>query len=273
MGGREDQRAENQPGEDEPASKEKKRKENGKKRQLNRMETRLKHDVVMKVMGHTGSRGQVNQVRVKFLEDQTRYIMRNVKGPVRVSVVVFKRFLLVYELVEHISNALVFLNMNFNAFPVLTEWGRLMVTSSDGGDYDTPLRMKVNVVATIIGKIVVKELNNEISKWSTADSLNLLNFLAIAVTIFVVVVQEVLTLPDTLNLAFAMQKLMNDNELVRHLSACETMGSASCICIDKTGTLTTNHMVVTKIWMWEEARKIRRGYNTGNALKFEQMDI
>ncbi|KAK1393566.1 hypothetical protein POM88_012622 [Heracleum sosnowskyi] len=68
-------------------------------------------------------------------------------------------------------------------------------------------------------------------------------------------------------------KLMNDKDLVRHLSACETMGSASCICTDKTGTLTTNHMVVTKIWMWEEAREIRRGYNTGNALKFEQMDI
>ncbi|KAK1360481.1 hypothetical protein POM88_044955 [Heracleum sosnowskyi] len=89
-----------------------------------------------------------------------------------------------------------------------------MVTLSDGGNSDTPLGMELNGAATLIEKMVVKPLNNKISKWSTSDALNLLNFFAISVTILVVVGPEGLPLTVTLSLAFAMQKLLNDKDLL-----------------------------------------------------------
>jgi len=48
---------------------------------------------------------------------------------------------------------------------------------------------------------------------------------------------------------FGLQKMMFDNNLVRHLDACETMGNATAICSDKTGTLTTNRMTVVQSYI------------------------
>ncbi|GJN16781.1 hypothetical protein PR202_gb03802 [Eleusine coracana subsp. coracana] len=152
--------------------------------------------------------------------------------------------------------------MLVTAVGMRTEWGNLMETLSQGGEDETPLQVKLNGVATIIGKIGLAfavltfavlmarflVAKKELLRWSMADALSVLNFFAVAVTIIVVAVPEGLPLAVTLSLAFAMKKLMQERALVRHLSACETMGSASCICTDKTGTLTTNHMVVEKVW-------------------------
>ena len=66
----------------------------------------------------------------------------------------------------------------------------------------------------------------------------------IAVTLVVVAVPEGLPMSVTLSLAFSMRKLMKSNTLPRTMHACETMGAASVICTDKTGTLTKNQMEV-----------------------------
>jgi len=76
-----------------------------------------------------------------------------------------------------------------------------------------------------------------------------LSFLISGVTIFVVAVPEGLPLAVTIALAFSVSKMLKDNNLVRHLSACETMGGATTICSDKTGTLTTSRMTVTKVYV------------------------
>lgn len=71
-----------------------------------------------------------------------------------------------------------------------------------------------------------------------------MDILIVAVTIIVVAVPEGLPLAVTLALAFATTKMLKENNLVRVLRACETMGNATAICSDKTGTLTTNVMTV-----------------------------
>ena len=71
-----------------------------------------------------------------------------------------------------------------------------------------------------------------------------LNILITAITIIVVAVPEGLPVAVTLALSFATKKMLKENNLVRHLRACETMGNATTICSDKTGTLTQNKMTV-----------------------------
>lgn len=153
--------------------------------------------------------------------------------------------------------------MLVTAVGMRTQWGKLMAVLTDGGDDETPLQTRLNGVANTIGKIGLffavltfivlsqgiigqKYLDGLLLSWSGDDVLEILDHFAVAVTIVVVAVPEGLPLAVTLSLAFAMKKMMNDKALVRQLAACETMGSATVICSDKTGTLTTNRMTVVK---------------------------
>ncbi|XP_072419808.1 plasma membrane calcium-transporting ATPase 1-like isoform X1 [Chiloscyllium punctatum] len=76
-------------------------------------------------------------------------------------------------------------------------------------------------------------------------------FFIIGVTVLVVAVPEGLPLAVTISLAYSVKKMMKDNNLVRHLDACETMGNATAICSDKTGTLTMNRMTVVQSYIGE----------------------
>lgn len=73
-------------------------------------------------------------------------------------------------------------------------------------------------------------------------------FIIIGVAIVVVAVPEGLPLAVMISLAYSVQKMLVDQNFVKKLSSCETMGGANNICSDKTGTLTKNQMTWTNIW-------------------------
>uniref|UniRef100_A0A672KKN1 Calcium-transporting ATPase n=1 Tax=Sinocyclocheilus grahami TaxID=75366 RepID=A0A672KKN1_SINGR len=95
-------------------------------------------------------------------------------------------------------------------------------------------------------------------------------FFIIGVTVLVVAVPEGLPLAVTISLAYSVKKMMKDNNLVRHLDACETMGNATAICSDKTGTLTMNRMTVVQVFI---ADKHYKKVPEPNAIPASTMDL
>ncbi|GMH29242.1 hypothetical protein Nepgr_031085 [Nepenthes gracilis] len=154
-----------------------------------------------------------------------------------------------------------------------TAWGELMSSVIRDSTEQTPLQIRLNSLTSAIGKMglavaflvlvvllvryftgntIDENGNTEFVRGSTSvnDVLNaVVKIVSAAVTIVVVAIPEGLPLAVTLTLAYSMKKMMADNALVRKLSACETMGSATTICTDKTGTLTLNRMKVTEFWL------------------------
>lgn len=81
---------------------------------------------------------------------------------------------------------------------------------------------------------------------------NLLDYLVTSITVLAVAVPEGLPLAVTLSLAFSSSKMTKEHNLVRKLNACETMGCATTICTDKTGTLTANKMTARALYAAEK---------------------
>uniref|UniRef100_A0A1I8F1C2 Calcium-transporting ATPase n=1 Tax=Wuchereria bancrofti TaxID=6293 RepID=A0A1I8F1C2_WUCBA len=106
-------------------------------------------------------------------------------------------------------------------------------------------------------------INHE--SFKPSDFSYFVNFIIVGVTVLVIAVPEGLPLAITLSLTYSVKKMMKDNNLVRHLDACETMGNATAICSDKTGTLTTNRMTAVQSFI---NGKFYKEYIP----KFEQLD-
>lgn len=140
---------------------------------------------------------------------------------------------------------------------IYSSYGKTMLSLQESTDA-TPLQSKLNGLAEYIAKIgsaaalllfvvlLIKFLaqlpNNQ--GLPTQKGQEFMTILITAVTIVVVAVPEGLPLAVTLALAYATKRMLKDRNLVRVLRSCETMGNATTVCSDKTGTLTQNVMTV-----------------------------
>ncbi|KAI8364331.1 PMCA-type calcium-translocating P-type ATPase [Choanephora cucurbitarum] len=137
-------------------------------------------------------------------------------------------------------------------------YGRTMMALRSEPE-STPLQEKLNALAELIAKLgsaagllmlIVLLIRyfvgwkNGVPDQATEIVMDIMKILIVVVTIVVVAVPEGLPLAVTLALAYATQRMLKDNNLVRVLAACETMGNATTVCSDKTGTLTQNKMTV-----------------------------
>eukprot|EP00760_Papus_ankaliazontas_P031721 PhM_4_TR5422/c1_g1_i1/m.84255/K05850/ATP2B; Ca2+ transporting ATPase, plasma membrane len=134
--------------------------------------------------------------------------------------------------------------------------GRLLGAAEAVGRRPTPLQEKLNDMAEDIGKIgfsvalllfcclSIIEIVQFAQDDDDAHGQDFLNYFIIAVSVVVVAVPEGLPLSVTIALAYSQNQMMEDNNQVRRLAACETMGNTTQICSDKTGTLTQNMMSV-----------------------------
>lgn len=148
-----------------------------------------------------------------------------------------------------------------------SQYGKLKLKIQQDQD-DTPLQEKLSTLADQIGNVGLvsaictflamflhyiydcamgEDFMGELISWDTLNEL--IEYFIIAVSIVVVAVPEGLPLAVTIALAYSVGKMKDENNLVRYLQACETMGGANNICSDKTGTLTKNLMTVTKIFV------------------------
>ena len=112
--------------------------------------------------------------------------------------------------------------------------------------------------SAVVGTLAfARVIEPAMASWLPLQALqSLLLFFMIAVTIVVVAVPEGLAMSVTLSLAYSMRRMTASNCLVRRLDATETIGAATHICSDKTGTLTMNQMRVQEVRVEMEGRAV-----------------
>ena len=111
--------------------------------------------------------------------------------------------------------------------------------------------------------------DNDLDEPNKDVAKNILDIIILCISIVVVAIPEGLPLAVTLSLAFSIKKMMDHNNLVRKMHACETMGGANYICTDKTGTLTKNEMSVFEVLTGNWKKELKQNIEMQNVGKLD----
>ncbi|KAK1379966.1 Calcium-transporting ATPase [Heracleum sosnowskyi] len=147
-----------------------------------------------------------------------------------------------------------------------TTWGKMMSSTSRDSSKKTPLQARLHKLTSLISKIgvgidvvlfvallVSSFTSNSEDEQGKTEFDRVVGILADALNTVVAVIPEGLPLAVTLSLYNSLKRMVADQAMVRKMSACETIGSATTICTDKTGTLTLNQMKVSKFLLGQES--------------------
>ena len=154
----------------------------------------------------------------------------------------------------------------------------------DDDDADlTPLKKQLNELSNLIGdlgylmailigivlflKETIINLTSGISIWTSHELDVLVNAFIIAVTVIVVAIPEGLPMAVTIALAYSVDKMKREHNLVKHLDKSEAMGNVNNVCTDKTGTLTLGVMKVCAFYIEEQDFRLNKEKINDNNLR------
>lgn len=129
-----------------------------------------------------------------------------------------------------------------------TEMGKIAGLLEGEAETQTPLQQKLAQLGKYLGFLALAACA-VIFAVGLFNGIPVLEIFMTSVSLAVSAIPEGLPAIVTIVLAIGVQRMVKKNALIRRLPAVETLGSASVICSDKTGTLTQNRMALTKVWV------------------------
>ncbi len=143
-----------------------------------------------------------------------------------------------------------------------TEFGQIAKSLDDVKESTTPLQKKFEQLAKQIGFVAMGLIALVFAISLLRGGSTFAEILLFALVLAVGTIPSALPLVVTLGLSFGARRLAKNKMLIRHLSAAESLGSATFICTDKTGTLTKNQMTVTRLYAGKKLSEVSgRGYD------------